>query len=166
MNHLQKTSNIKECNRIKNQHWTTWEKPRPGQHQKLWLAHQHERIPNATKNKTKAIHKQTIQMTKPYFLKWNAACRQHQWFKCSQPMYQHVYELWWKIREGRAQGRRPGGPKGMSFTLVREHRLWASETSIWPRLTASNAVNYHILHLSKSILQQISGSASSVVMGF
>ena len=33
----------------------------------------------------------------------------------------------------------------MSFTLVREHRVLGSETSIWPRLTASNAVNYHIL---------------------
>ena len=54
----------------------------------------------------------------------------------------------------------------LSFTLVREHRFLRSETSIWPRLTASNAVNYNILHLSESILQQISGSASSIVMGF
>ena len=37
-----------------------------------------------------------------------------------------------------------------SFTLVREHRFFSSETSIWPRLTASNAVNYHFLHEAKT----------------
>ena len=31
-------------------------------------------------------------------------------------------------------------------TLVREHRFLGPDTSIWPRLMASNAVNYHILH--------------------
>ena len=62
----------------------------------------------------------------------------------------------------------PGGgarrPPGQG--LVREHRFLGSGKSIWSRLTASNAVNSHSLHLSKSILQQISGSASSVVMSF
>ena len=38
----------------------------------------------------------------------------------------------------------------LSFTIVREHRFLGSETSIWPRLTASNAVNYHILHVDKT----------------
>ena len=31
----------------------------------------------------------------------------------------------------------------LSVTLVREHTLLASEASIWSRLMASNAVNYH-----------------------
>ena len=53
-------------------------------------------------------------------------------------------------------GESPGGlppsgqPGGKSFTIVRQHKLLASETSIWPRLTASNAVNYHILHEAKT----------------
>ena len=29
--------------------------------------------------------------------------------------------------------------KLLSFTIVRQHRLWASDASTWPRLTASNA---------------------------
>ena len=33
-----------------------------------------------------------------------------------------------------------------SFTRKREHRLLSSETSIWQRLTAPNAVNYHMIH--------------------
>ena len=54
----------------------------------------------------------------------------------------------------------------LAFTFVREHRFLGSETSIWPRLTASNAVNYHILHFSKSILQQISVMRTWDVMSF
>ena len=38
---------------------------------------------------------------------------------------------------------RAGGP------AARRHRFLGSETSIWPRLTASNAVNDHILHVAK-----------------
>ena len=38
----------------------------------------------------------------------------------------------------------------LSFTIVREHRFLGSETSIWPRLTASKAVNYHFLHAAKT----------------
>ena len=38
----------------------------------------------------------------------------------------------------------------MSFTLVRENRFLGSGTSIWPRLTASNVVNYHVLHVTKT----------------
>ena len=37
------------------------------------------------------------------------------------PMKQNVHFLWRKIPEGRAQGRTPGGPEGMSFTRVRQH---------------------------------------------
>ena len=37
----------------------------------------------------------------------------------------------------------------LSFTLVREHRFLASETSIWPCLMASNVINYHMLHQGK-----------------
>ena len=39
--------------------------------------------------------------------------------------------------------------ESLSFTIVREHKLLASETSIWSRLTASNAVNRHIHHETK-----------------
>ena len=56
--------------------------------------------------------------------------------------------------------------ESLSFTLVREHRFLGSETSIWPRLMASDAVNYHILHSPKSIQQQISVMRTWDVMGF
>ena len=39
--------------------------------------------------------------------------------------------------------------ESLSFTLVREHRFLYSETSIWPRPMASNAINYHILHQAR-----------------
>ena len=65
------------------------------------------------------------------------------------------------------EARRPEGTFLVIISwLWARHRFLGSETSIRPRRTASNAVNYHILHVSKSIRQQISGSASSVVMSF
>ena len=52
----------------------------------------------------------------------------------------------------------------MSFTLVREHKFLSSETTIWPRLTASNAINYHLLHAARPFPKQISGSGTWDVM--
>ena len=55
-----------------------------------------------------------------------------------------------RSRRGPPKAARPGPPEGMSFTLVRDHKLLVSETSIWRRLTASNAVNYHVYHAAKT----------------
>ena len=54
----------------------------------------------------------------------------------------------------------------LSFTLVCEHRFLSSETSIWSRLTASNAVNRHMCNVAESILQQISVMRTWDVMSF
>jgi len=81
-------------------------------------------------------------------------------FRCPVSPWSHYYSLSWAVR------------KQLSSTinflspLCVSTNFWALRRPCWPRLTASNQVNYHILHLSKSMLQQISRSASSIVMSF
>ena len=59
------------------------------------------------------------------------------------------YTLGERSRRGALKAGPGGGPKGMSF-IVRQHRFLAYETSIWSRLTASKAVNYHSHHVTKT----------------
>ena len=42
----------------------------------------------------------------------------------------------------------------LCLTLVSEHRFLGSEASIWPRLTASNAVKCHIGNIAESMMHQ------------
>ena len=50
--------------------------------------------------------------------------------------------------------------KLLSFTIVRQHRLWASDASIWPRLTAYDARIHEIHHAPKPVLWLCSGSVT------
>ena len=56
--------------------------------------------------------------------------------------------------------------ESLSFTLVREHRLWADRTCVGPGLIVYHAVNLHISNVAKSILQQISMMRTWDVMSF
>ena len=51
-------------------------------------------------------------------------------------------------------------------SIVPKHFLEVAQLLQLFRLMASNAANYHILHFSKSMLQQISGSGTWDVMSF
>ena len=40
--------------------------------------------------------------------------------------------------------------ESLSFAIVREHKFFVPETSMWPRLAASNGVNYHVHRVAKT----------------
>ena len=64
--------------------------------------------------------------------------------RCPLSPLSHAYSLSWaSVRKAVKLY------ESLSFTLVREHGLIASEASMLSRLTASNAINYHVLHEAK-----------------
>ena len=82
-------------------------------------------------------------------------------FRCPVSPWSQYYSLSWASVRKQVKLY-----ESLSFTLVREHRFLGSVTSIWPRLMASNAANWHISNVAKSILQRISVMRTWDVMSF
>ena len=58
--------------------------------------------------------------------------------------YYYYYLSWVSVRESVKLY------ESLSLTHVREHIFFGSEASIWQRLTASNAVSYHVYQMTKT----------------
>ena len=66
-------------------------------------------------------------------------------FRCPLSPWSHDYSVSWASVRKQVKLY-----ESLSFTVVRKQRILGSETYIWPRLTASNAVNYHFYHVTKT----------------